>query len=286
MNLAHLDPDVADVALEGRATRLAFLETGVGFIEWPGAMLIMDQALARAEERGSQLPHLLVIAPPKAGLGAILREIEHRTSSRNQLRRHAVLVRTPADFTPGRFMRVLSEALATPGLWRHSLERQYGQALRTAEELQTRLLMVRGLHHVSKPARARYLALLHQISDEGDVRLLLTTLSYNRKALDQWPELRASTTTLKLPAWPIDMATIDVVRSALRRYPLRRPTEVTAGFMDVIFKRTDGLAGRAFALLKAAAKVGIEGGDERITEGALRKASASLAPLIKNEVEE
>lgn len=56
MNLAHLDPDVADLALEGRATRLAFLETGVGFIEWPGAMLIMDQALARAEEKPAWAP--------------------------------------------------------------------------------------------------------------------------------------------------------------------------------------------------------------------------------------
>jgi hypothetical protein len=74
MNLAHLDRDVSEVALEGRGTRLGFLPAS-GFVSWPTASEFIREAESRMrDEASSGPPHLFLSAPPLSGVRSALQE--------------------------------------------------------------------------------------------------------------------------------------------------------------------------------------------------------------------
>lgn len=275
-SLSHLDSDVAEAALEGPITRARFLQQDRQFVSWIAGDELLELALDIALRDPFDPCHLLVLAPPKAGIGRVLMEAEQRARAPGQ-RRHAVSMTTPVTFTEARSTRALAAALEAPGTWRASLDRQTTRVVGALEDLQVRLLIVKRLHNLPERHRRHFLAHLDELAEAGQLRLLMTTLRSYRKVLDLRPELKTSTRVVEIGPLPQNAEAIGFVRRVLRRLPLRHETPVTPELMDLLFLRTGGYVGRLVGLLKAAAKEAI-GAEEHLAGPPLLRARATLPP--------
>lgn len=279
MNLSHLDRDVANIALEGRGTRLAFLRDS-GFVPWPDAMAYIAECERRInDEAVFGPPHLLLSAPPLCGVGSVLREIERRGALGSGRKRRAVIVDGLLTFSEARVTHLISVVLeAAGGRPRSSIESEQ-QALRAIRDAGTRLLLVRKIDQLPDKQIKQLVRYLHALSVRGDFHLGLTSSTPDVRVLAGDADLAARTRVFEFKAWPQALWVVEVVEAALRRYPLRQPSPVTPELMTVLFGRTRGLPGGVFGMLKAAAAHAIESGAEHIAADTLRAAEPPFSSI-------
>lgn len=277
MNLLHLDHDVASAALEGVGTRLSFLSNS-GFVMWPAAQRLL--AAADRAMHGDRLEgrvHDLIIGPPLSGASSLLREIERRGSSASGTVRKAVVIDGPHKFEAIRVTHALSSALeAVGGHARGSLHSEC-KALRAVRDANTRLILVRKIDRLPDRERLRLALYLQSFCERCECQLIMTGSRRERKLLAAHEELRTRVRIHEFSPWPQERWVVDVVETALRRYPLRRTTTVTPDFMVALFGRTKGHAGRIFGLLKAAAREAIVSGAEAIDPSLLQRTVAPFS---------
>lgn len=270
MNLAHLDRDVSEVALEGRGTRLGFLPAS-GFVSWPTASEFIREAESRMrDEASSGPPHLFLSAPPLSGVRSALQEIERIGALGSGRRRRAVLIDGLRTFSELRVSHAISVALQAAGGMPRNAFQSERQALRAIRDAGTRLVLVRQIDQLPDQQGRRLVRYLHALSSQADFRLGLTSSTPDARVFSADPTLAARSLAFSFKAWPQELWVVETVEAALRRFPLRQPTIVTPAFMAALFGRTHGYAGRVFGLLKAAAAKAIETGDECVSEEMLR----------------
>lgn len=271
MSYLHLDHDVVETAMGAQGSRLDFIPLS-GFVSWPAADSIIKRSVAKFDAGKSVgVPHLFIGAPPLCGVSSIMGEIDRRGALGSGRHRRAVSILTPHTFSELRVTHAIRVALQAPGEMPRGALQSEQLALRAFRDSATTLLQVRKINRVSLKQRRRLIEYLYSLSLDGDISLTLSGPKSDAKLLSNTPELAARTELVELKAWPPARWVTDVVQSALRRYPLRRPSNVTPEFMSVLFGRTSGYPGRIFGMLKAAARHAIVTGSEEITEQTLRQ---------------
>ncbi|HEV7352714.1 MAG TPA: TniB family NTP-binding protein [Brevundimonas sp.] len=292
MNLLHLDADVREIAVEGAATRIAFLAKS-GFVAWPGLSGILDQAdKFLLGDSSQELVQQAIISPPRCGVSSLLREIERRGMARSGLVRAAVLIDAPAKFEPVRVSHALCAALDAVGSPAPGAMRSEFKAVGALRDCNTRLIMVRKVDRLESRQQTRLALYLQTFCEKTRCHLLLTGGRHLKRSLSKEVELAARFSVIKVDPWTPNRGAVGTVVAALRRYPLRQPSPVTPAFMATLFGRTRGRPGAVFALLKAAAREAIESKRERIDDHLLASveapflAEASLEDLADRSVDD
>lgn len=272
MSYLHLDRDVVETAMSAQGTRLDFIPLS-GFVSWPAADSIIKRSVAKfGADKIVSVPHLFIGAPPLCGVSSIMSEIVRRGALGSGRHRRAVSILTPHTFSELRVTHAIRIALQAPGEMPRGALQSERLALRALRDSATNILQVGKISRVSLRQRRRLLEYLYSLSLDGDVSLTLSGPKSDAKLLSDVPELAARAEVIELKAWPPALWVTEVVQSAIRRYPLRKPSNVTPEFMSVLFGRTSGYPGRVFGMLKAAARHAIVTGSEEITERTLREA--------------
>lgn len=271
MTYLHLDHDVVEMAMGPQGTRLDFIPLS-GFVSWPDAEALIERSVAKFEPSTSVgAPHLFIGAPPLCGVSTIMGEIDRRGALGAGRRRRSVSILTPHTFSELRVTHAIRVALQAPGEMPRGALRSEQLALRAFRDSATALLQVRKIDRVSFAQRRALIGYLYSLSLDARVALTMSGPPADRKVISKIPELAARTELVELKAWPAAHWVTDVVRSALRRYPLRKPSDVTPEFMQALFGSTRGYPGRVFGMLKAAARHAIITGSEEITVHTLRQ---------------
>lgn len=271
MSYLHLDHDVVEMAMSPQGTRLDFIPLS-GFVSWPAADSIIKRSVAKFDaDKRLGAPHLFIGAPPLCGVSSLMGEVDRRGALGSGRHRKAVSIVTPHTFSELRVTHAIRIALQAPGEIPRGVLRSEQLALKAFRDSATTLLQVKKISRVPIRQRRRLIEYLYSLSLDADISITLSGPKSDAKLLSNTPELAVRTETVELKAWPPALWVTDVVQSALRRYPLRRPSNVTPEFMSVLFGLTSGYPGRVFGTLKAAARHAILTGSEEITEQTLRQ---------------
>ena len=282
MDLAHLRPEVHELARRPTAERLARrpVHRWIGYTR-------AAQAVARLErmldcEPGRVRPRcLLVVGPTNNGKTAIaehfLRAHPQRTS---EDREHEVipvlLVQVPPSPTVARLYAAILAGLGVPGgLHGRSPERE-GAVMCLLRQVGCRMLVLDELHNLLAAPTQRQRELLNLLRYLGnELRIPLACLGTREAylAIRSDDQLENRFEPLLLPSWEDGPEFGRLLASFEAVLPLREPSGLGAPAMRAqVLRRSEGTIGEVAALLAAAADAALLAGEERISAAALDQA--------------
>ena len=282
MDLAHLRPEVHELAQRPAAERLAQRPVH----RWIGYTRAV-QAVARLErmldcEPGRVRPRcLLVVSPTNNGKTAIaehfLRGHPQRASGDGEHEVIPVLmVQMPPSPTVARLYGAILAGLGVPGsLHGRSPERE-GAVMRLLRWVGCRMLVLDELHNLlAAPAQRQreLLNLLRYLCNELRIPLacLGTREAYLAVRSDDQLENRFG--PFLLPSWEDGPEFGRLLTSFEAVLPLREPSGLGAPAMRAqVLRRSEGTIGEVAALLAAATDAALLAGEERIGAAALERA--------------
>lgn len=276
---AHVDPDVQPLLLLSNGDRIRFIEQS-GFVEWPQATEALSAILTLGEGDPVSEPRFIMIqGGPRTGRSALVEEAHRRLSIGYPLERRSMLINTPTSPLEVRFVHQVLAKGGFPSLAGRTLLRQRSWAIAGLKREGARLLLADNLHNAAPNIRVArtFLPIWLAFCDEARVDGVFTTIRRPADLLAADPQLEARTRVMSLTRWPAQRWVAEVVERALRRYPLRLPTKLTAEFMEVLHGSTGGIPGRAFDRLKDAARLAIHCGQEAISPDLMRKVATGRA---------
>jgi hypothetical protein len=190
-----------------------------------------------------------------------------------------IAMQMPTEPTVSRFYAALLAHVgapvprAGPSSRKHELEQL---ALRVLRGVGARILVIDELHNMlagSRTTRGEFLNLLRWLGNELRLPLVGVGTRDAWLAIRTDPQLENRFEPFVLPAWQSGPDTARLLQGFATLLPLRRPSDFRgAEMVRRVIARTGGTIGEMAALLRAAAEIAIQGGEERITQDVLDRA--------------
>ena len=282
MDLAHLRPEVHELAQRPAAERLARqpVHRWIGYTRAAQAVGRLERMLDC--EPGRVRPRcLLIVGPTNNGKTAIaerfLRDHPQRTSEGGE---HEVipvlLVQMPPAPTVARLYAAILAGLGVPGsLHERSADRE-GAVRRLLHRVGCRMLVLDELHNLLAAPTQRQRELLNLLRYLGnDLRIPLACLGTREAylAVRSDDQLENRFEPFLLPSWEDGPEFGRLLASFEAVLPLREPSGLGAPALRAqVLRRSEGTIGEVTALLAAAADAALLAGEERIGNAALERA--------------
>ncbi|TCP77411.1 TniB protein [Rhizobium sp. PP-CC-2G-626] len=230
-------------------------------------------------------PNALLLSPTNNGKSMVIEKFRRDHTLAPDMETGAetlpvVVVQMPTNPTIGRFYAALLAETGAPGpragggVRTHDLEQM---ALTVLRAIKARVLVIDELHNMlagSASARREFLNLLRYLGNALRIPLIGVGTQEAYMAIRTDPQLVNRFEPIILPLWEPDSETATLLMSFAASLPLRgsSPDLLRPDIIGAIVARTGGTIGEMLALLRAAAIVAVETGEEAINEQTLRAA--------------
>ncbi len=273
-DLAHLRPEVREMALLPAAERLALVPTHrwIGYTRAGQALARMEAMLAR--EPGRVRPRcLLVVGPTNNGKTAIAQHFlrahpQHASADGEHEVIPVLLVQVPPSPTLNRLYAAILAALGVPGPLQGRSPDREGFLLRLLRTVGCRMLVLDELHNVLAAPTHRQrelLNLLRYLGNELCIPLACLGTREAYLAIRSDDQLENRFEPFLLTSWENDPEFGRLLASFEAVLPLREPSGLGAPAMRAqVLRRSEGTIGEVAALLAAAADVAFKARRERI----------------------
>lgn len=267
------------------AERLTLLRTQRWWIAHDRAQAALARLDALLRDGPGQVrpPNLLLVGPTNNGKSWIVeRFVRAHAGPGGEDAEHlpVVAVQMPTEPTVSRFYAALLAHLGAPvvrgGPWsrKHEMEQL---VLRVLRGVRAQMLVIDELHNMlagTRTARAELLNLLRWLGNELRLPIVGVGTRDAWLAIRTDPQLENRFEPFVLPVWRAGPDAARLLQGFATLLPLRRASDLRGVELvrDVI-ARTGGTIGEVAALLRAAAEVAIQGGEESITRDILGRAS-------------
>jgi hypothetical protein len=284
---AHLQPEgqtSSDLDDAARLDLLAGAQWWIGYRQAQDTLRRFDHLLRYGPGR-IRPPNALLLSPTNNGKSMVIEKFrrDHTpvpVDDDDAENLPVVVVQMPTNPTIGRFYAALLAELGAPA-WRagrgartHDLEQL---TLKTLRAVQARVLVIDELHNMlagSATSQREFLNLLRYLGNALRIPLIGVGTQEAYLAIRTDPQLENRFEPVILPLWEPGSDTATLLMSFAASLPLRRssPDFLRGDVIKAILTRTGGTIGEMVALLRAAAVVAIETGEESINEQTLRLA--------------
>jgi len=282
VDLAHLRPEVRDLAMQPAAERLACrpAHRWIGYTR-AGQVITRLGAMLAAEPGRVRPRCLLIVGPTNNGKTAIAEHFLRayaRLPAKN-VKHQAVpvlLVQMPPSPTIDRLYAATLAGLGTPNLLHgRSIDRE-GAVLHVLRLAGCRMLVLDEVHNLlAAPAQRQreLLNVLRYLGNELRIPLVCMGTREAYMAIRSDDQLENRFEPFLLPVWEDGPEFGRLLASFEAVLPLREPSGLgTPAMRAQVLQRSEGAIGEVAALLAAAADAALQAGDERICMAALNEA--------------
>jgi hypothetical protein len=293
MNLAHLRPEIRELARLPAAERLARVPANcwIGYGRASQAVALLERLLA--SEPGRVRPrNLLVVGPTNNGKTVIAEHFrrthpQHASEDGEHEVIPVLLVQMPPSPTVGRLYAAVLAGLGMPGtMYGRSPDRE-AMAMRLLRQVGCRMLLLDELHNLLAASGARQRELLNLLRYLGnELRIPIACFGTREAylAIRSDDQLENRFEPFLLPAWEDGPEFGRLLASFEAMLPLCEPSGLGAPAVRAhVLRRSEGTIGEVAALLAAAMEAALLAGEERIGRTAL-DAAAYQPPTVRRRL--